>query len=161
MFSLGAPGSAILSKERRIGRLGTEGAEMARSNSKSPARNLAADRAAKGLPKLTITRFEALPAKEKAAKAERIRKLREGGTPWPEIVAATGIPGGITGRKILRLYFGAKGSALVAPSYDRSAAEANRAKAASAARPRKAGTNRTKAEASKAAGTRTRARSAK
>jgi hypothetical protein len=132
---------------------------MASSNPKG--RNLAAERAAKGEPKLTITRFEALPANERKSKAERIRKLREGGTPWPEIVAATGIPGGITGRKILRLYFGAKGSALVAPSYDRAKAEANRAKAAKAARPRKAATNRTKAEASKAAGTRSRARAAK
>src|SRR4051794_13848116 len=102
----------------------------------SKTKDLAAERASKGLPKLTITRFEALPANERKAKAERIRKLREGGTSWPDIVAATGIPGGITGRKILRLYFGAKGSALVAPSYDRSAAEAARAKAAKAARPK-------------------------
>jgi hypothetical protein len=131
------------------------------SSTRKNARNLAADRAAKGEPKLTITR---IPEKDRAKLAARIEKLREAGASWPEIVAATGIPGGITGRKLVRAY-GSKGAEkrLIAPSYDRSVAEANRAKAARAARPTapRASSSRTKAGAAKNGKARATARATK
>lgn len=42
--------------------------------------------------------------RERKALAARILKMRKAGSPWPDIVKATGVPGSLTGRKLLREY---------------------------------------------------------
>ena len=98
--------------------------------------------------KLTITRMTDAQRKQIGAK---VVKLRRAGKSWGDICEATGIPGSITGRKLLRLY---GGSDVIAESYSRDDAKANRAKVAKAAKGKVAPKRTTKARA----GTRSKAR---
>jgi len=57
----------------------------------------------------------ALPTAQQKKLAQQVIKLRKAGKKWPEICEATGIPGGITGRRLMREYGGASAEALIKP----------------------------------------------
>lgn len=50
---------------------------------------------------------------------QRVVKLRKAGNGWPEIMEATGIAGGLTGRKLMREFGGKQAESLIRPSYTR------------------------------------------
>jgi hypothetical protein len=49
----------------------------------------------------------------------RVIKMKKAGNGWPEIIKATGIAGGMTGRKLLREFGGKSAESLIRNSYDR------------------------------------------
>jgi hypothetical protein len=92
---------------------------------------------------------------------QRVVKMKKAGQGWPEIIAATGIAGGLTGRKLMREFGGASAEKLIRTSYDRSKVSkpAKKATASKPARSSARAKTRVKGKAtSKARGGRSRTR---
>jgi hypothetical protein len=63
---------------------------------------------------------------QRKAIGQRVVKMKKAGNGWPEIIKATGIAGGLTGRKLLREFGGKSAESLIRNSYDRSATNKGR-----------------------------------